>query len=59
MSNTEVVYLFEELMNVNRELSLAYEELEAYKKALYLACNGQEYLVNDFLQKARDAENVN
>lgn len=49
MSNTEVGYLFEELMNTNRELSQAYEELGVYKKALEMAC-GQvhrfEVLVN-------------
>lgn len=44
---------YEEFL-VNQEIKKFQQELEIYKKALYLACNGQEYLVNDFLQKARE-----
>lgn len=62
MSNTEIGYLFEELMDVNRELSQAYEELEVYKKALKMACEtlawdgtdtGVNKYIDYYLQKAR------
>lgn len=46
----------DETMNNARDMLMyrKLEELEIYKKALYMACNGQKYLVKDFLRKARE-----